>query len=162
MYSCIHKEKKTGFSVSAAVCSLWGRVWDLAVHRPNNKHLFDRGVSSIAAVKCPNFWPCAPFLFFWVCFFASIHAHERGNHASCPLSVCIIQSLAENHYSEKQQRFGTMTQYVCVPSFVQTAYKCFSGTRKCGSGDMIPMDELGPGKSQTACSSSANEELALL
>ncbi|XP_006808801.1 ARVCF delta catenin family member b isoform X2 [Neolamprologus brichardi] len=24
------------------------------------------------------------------------------------------------------------------------------GTRKCGSGDMIPMDELGPGKSQTA------------
>lgn len=28
---------------------------------------------------------------------------------------CIIQSLAENHYPEKQQRFGSMTQFVCVP-----------------------------------------------
>uniref|UniRef100_A0A3Q4HIP6 ARVCF delta catenin family member b n=1 Tax=Neolamprologus brichardi TaxID=32507 RepID=A0A3Q4HIP6_NEOBR len=44
-----------------------------------------------------------------------------------------------------------LSDSVCVcAAFVQMAYECFSGTRKCGSGDMIPMDELGPGKSQTA------------
>jgi len=32
---------------------------------------------------------------------------------------------------------------------VQMAYECFSGTRECGSGDMIPMDELSRGKSQS-------------
>lgn len=74
---------------------------------------------------------------------------NHGAHA-CPLSVCITQSLAENHYPEKQQRFGSMTQVCVCAAFVQMAYECFSGTRKCGSGDMIPMDELGPGKSQTA------------
>lgn len=74
---------------------------------------------------------------------------NRGTHV-CPLSVCIIQSLAENHRPEKQHQHW-LSDSVCVcAAFVQMAYECFSGTRKCGSGDMIPMDELGPGKSQTA------------
>lgn len=42
------------------------------------------------------------------------------------------------------------TSCVCGAHDKKMAYKCFSGTKKNGSGDMIPMDELGPGKTEFA------------
>lgn len=144
----------------STVCLCVGGRGTCEVHWPNNKHLFDRGVKSIAAAYCLIFG-LLPSVFF----FFHPYMHLNGGTRVCPLSVCIIQSLAGNHYPEKRQCFGSMAQSVCVwvcATFVQIAYECFSGTRKGGSGDMIPMDELGPGKSQTAWWSVAKEKLALL
>lgn len=96
------------FYNSSSICG--GGRGTCAVHWLNYKHLFDRGVNSIAAGYCPDFLAVCPRFLF-------LHPYmhmNRGAHA-CPLSVCIIQSLAENHYPEKQQHFGSMTQFVCVP-----------------------------------------------
>ena len=121
-----------------------------AEHWPNNKHLFDRGVCSIAAHFCPGFFFCASIRTRRSCLPAlSLHYSITGWE---PLPWKVAAVLA--------QWLGV---WVCVcAAFEQMAYECFSGTRKCGSGDMIPMDELGPGKSQTAWLSSAKDQLALL
>lgn len=34
----------------------------------------------------------------------------------------------------------------CSEKIKETAFECFAGDRGCGTGAMIPMDELGPGK----------------
>lgn len=73
----------------------------MAVHWPNNKHLFDRGVNSKAA--------------FFIFIFLHPYMHVNRSAHACLLLVCFIQSLAANHYPEKQQRFGSMTQIVCAP-----------------------------------------------
>lgn len=36
-------------------------------------------------------------------------------------------------------------------SALKTDYEYFAGNKKSGSADMIPMDELGPGKLEFAC-----------
>lgn len=39
----------------------------------------------------------------------------------------------------------------CTDEMKETAFECFAGDRGCGTGAMIPMDELGPGKTESAC-----------
>lgn len=77
--------------------------------------------------------------------FASIHAHE-SQRSWLPTLSLHYSITGREPLAWKAAAFW-LNDSVCVcASFVQMAYECFSGTRKCGSGDMIPMDELGPGK----------------